>query len=142
MDLFTIIDEESPDEERLDALKAMFLSVNKINIDDAQRVKQYQIFQLAKKLSSNDLIVLKAVVQTEKPTDTPSNQNYEQWISKVAQSIGHSLSALVDIADRNLEEHGFFKRLNRGSNAVIIPRLTDLGFQLCHNIEWYHIEKK
>jgi hypothetical protein len=36
VDLFTIIDEESPDEERLDALKAMFFSVNNIKIDDAE----------------------------------------------------------------------------------------------------------
>jgi hypothetical protein len=141
VDLFTIIDEESPDEEKLDALKAMFFSVNKINIDDAERIKQYQIFQLAKKLSSNDLIVLKAAFEQETPTNPPSNHNFDQWASRLAQSIGHSITALIDIADRNLEEHGFFKRLNRDSNAVIVPRLTDLGYQLCHDIKWYHIEK-
>jgi hypothetical protein len=141
VDLFTVIDEESPDEEKLDALKAMFFSVNKMNIEDAEQIAQYQLFQITKKLSSNDLIVLKAVFENEKPHDTLGNQNYEEWTSRIAKHIGHSISSLVDLGDRNLEENGLFKRLNRGSNAVVVPRLTDLGYRLCNNIKWYNIEK-
>jgi hypothetical protein len=141
VDLFTIIDQESPDEEKLDALKAMFFSVNKINIEDAERVAQYQLFQVAKKLTSNDLIVLRAVFEIEKPNDSPTAHNYHEWARRIAQHIGHSISALVDLGDRNLEECGLFKRLNRGGESVVVPRLTDLGHRLCNNIKWYHIEK-
>lgn len=102
---------------------------------------EYQLFQMAKKLTSNDLVVLKATYEMEKPTDTPTNENYDEWTRKISQSMGHSISALVDLADRNLEENGFFKRVNRNTTGVITPRMTDLGNRLCHHIKWYHIEK-
>ncbi len=59
VELLRVIDEESPDEERLEAMKAMFFAVNGVNKTDAERILAYQLFQVAKKLSSNDLLVLK-----------------------------------------------------------------------------------
>ena len=45
VELMTIIDEESPDPERLAALKAMFYAVNKVNAEDSERILAYQLFQ-------------------------------------------------------------------------------------------------
>src|SRR5258708_6566184 len=61
VELLKVIDEDCPDEERLDALKAMFFAVNKVNASDAERITGYQLFQIAKKLSSNDLLILARV---------------------------------------------------------------------------------
>jgi hypothetical protein len=44
---FTVIDNETPDEDRLEALKAMFYSVNKINATEGERVAKAQLFQIA-----------------------------------------------------------------------------------------------
>lgn len=38
IELMTIIDEESPDADRPEALKAAFYAVNKMNADDAERI--------------------------------------------------------------------------------------------------------
>jgi hypothetical protein len=46
-EVFTVIDNETPDEDRLEALKAMFYSVNKINATEGERVAKAQLFQIA-----------------------------------------------------------------------------------------------
>jgi len=60
VELLAILDEEVPDEDRLDALKAMFYSVNKINVTDGERIANYQLFQIAKRLTSGQLLLLRA----------------------------------------------------------------------------------
>src|SRR5258708_4380730 len=45
VELMTIIDEEAPDADRLNALKAMFCSVNKVNATDGERIAAYQLWQ-------------------------------------------------------------------------------------------------
>ena len=139
VELFTIIDEESPDEDRLDALKAMFFSVNRITADDAERVLQYQLFQIAKKLNSNDLIVLKAVYESP---EVNSQSNLRDWMQAVSHHLGHSLSALVELGEVNLVESRLLApRLEPDRLRVTQNRLTDLGKKFCDTIKWYHIEK-
>jgi hypothetical protein len=57
VELFAAIDEDVPDTDRLDALKAMFYEVNKINASDKERILNYQMFQIAKRLTSGELLV-------------------------------------------------------------------------------------
>jgi hypothetical protein len=59
VELLAVIDEETPDEDRFEALKSMFYAANKINATDAEQIMAYQLLQIAKKLNSNDLLVLK-----------------------------------------------------------------------------------
>jgi hypothetical protein len=49
-ELMKIIDQDPPDADRLEALKAMFYGVNKINATDAERMLSYRLFQIAKGL--------------------------------------------------------------------------------------------
>jgi hypothetical protein len=140
-ELFTIIDTESPDQERLEALKAMFFSVNKINNEDAERILEYQLFQIAKKLSSNDLIVLRAAYMNEEVKVRPTNTNFQTWATGIARYIGHSFTGLVELADANLVANLLFTMRNPGGESTITPRVTDFGRKLCDNIKWYHIEK-
>jgi hypothetical protein len=53
VELMSIIDDEAPDADRLDALKSMFYGVNKISASEGQRIVNYQLFQIAKKLTSS-----------------------------------------------------------------------------------------
>lgn len=141
VELFTIIDEESPDEDRLDALKAMFFSVNKVGIEDAERILEYQLFQVTQKLNSNELLVLKAAHEAEPIKHVATNVEFSSWASRIAQYCGHSLVALVDLADTNLVENKLFTPRNPSGGHTTTPRLTDLGQRLCENIKWYHIHK-
>src|SRR5262249_5832481 len=55
VELLTVLDSETPDEDRLEALKAMFYAVNKVEATDAQRIVAYQLFQISKILTSGEL---------------------------------------------------------------------------------------
>jgi hypothetical protein len=138
-ELFTMIDQECPDDERLDALKAMFFSVNKVTAEDAERVLQYQLFQIAKKLNSNDLMVLKAVYES---AEVNAKNTLREWMEAVSHHLGHALSALVERGEVNLVEHRLLSpRLEPDRLRVAPHRLTDLGTKFCDTIKWYHIEK-
>jgi hypothetical protein len=60
VELLVEIDSNPTDAERLKAMKAMFLAANRVSATDGQSILAYQLFGIAKKLSSGDLLVLKA----------------------------------------------------------------------------------
>ena len=60
-ELCAIIDSECPDADRMEALKAAFYNVNKVSQEDDAQIFTYQLWQIAKKLESADVILLKAV---------------------------------------------------------------------------------
>ena len=47
-ELMKIIDDECPDSENLDALKAAFYAVNRISPSDTDKIVEYQLWQVAK----------------------------------------------------------------------------------------------
>jgi hypothetical protein len=61
VELMTTIDEDPPDADRLEALKAMFYGVSKVGIEDAERSLTYWLFQIAKVLTSSELVLLRAM---------------------------------------------------------------------------------
>jgi hypothetical protein len=157
VELLTILDEETPDDERLEALKAMFFGVNKVGIQDAQRILNYQLFQIAKGLASGELLLLKALEQARgNGLFVPhTRMNLDLWAGKIAGQMGHGVSFLVLKDAETLERHGLIntKEVDPGmrpggapsgaGNYVINStdaRLTDLGMRFCENIRSYHLE--
>lgn len=145
VELLSVIDEDTPDQDRLDALKAMFLACNKVNATDAEHILAYQLFQIAKRLGSNELLVMKAVYELyKKGSGNPlqnSNSNYQRWSELVAEHLGHRLKSLVQFANGRLEDHQLLSVHNGDSINVTNGRLTDLGIRFGGNIETYQIEK-
>jgi hypothetical protein len=140
VELLKTIDEESPDQDKLYALKAMFYSVNKIGIEDSERIVNYQLFQIAKRLTSNQLLILKAVRESQNASEfgRHNSQGVIPWAAIVSARLGHGLTSLVSKEETVLSEQGLIK-------APLSPqdsRLTDLGWRLCENIERYRIETK
>jgi hypothetical protein len=140
VELLKTIDEETPDQDKLDALKAMFYSVNKIGIEDGERIVNYQLFQIAKRLTSNQLLILKAVRESQSASEfgQQNSQGAIPWAAIVSARLGHRLTSLVSKEETALSEQGLIK-------AQVSPhdsRLTDLGLRLCENIERYRIETK
>jgi hypothetical protein len=146
VELLSIIDEDTPDEDRLEALKAMFYSINKVNATDAEQILGYQLFQIAKKLTSNELLVLKAVYEIQKQDRTTMGYGgFSEWAQAISRHLGHSLTSLVEHADRALVENQLLTDRFHGDRSGIQWlnwRLTDLGLRFCQNIERHKVEKR
>lgn len=142
VELFEIIDAETPDEDRLEALKAMFYSVNKINATDGERIANYQLFQIAKKLTSGQLLLLKAAHKRALRGSAPVNAT-NNWLEALARELGHDVVGLVDQDERALVAVGLLTERVWGDGSGVRDdkgRLTDLAFRFCRNIETYHVD--
>lgn len=139
-ELLRVIDEETPDEEKLDALKAMFFAVNRINASDADRIFTYQLFQIAKKLNSNELLMLKAVYGLFKKGRGHVVNNEASWLQEVTGLVGHSSQELVLLAKIGLKENQLLRDID--VNNHIRCGLTNLGVKFCENLQQHEIDKK
>jgi hypothetical protein len=149
VELFAEIDSNPTDEERLDALKAMFLAANRTNATDGERAVAYQLFQVAKRLNSGELFLLRTiyVASLSRTVVGETTINIQMWAEGVAAMMGHQLSALVLRDERTLVDQGLISaRLNNFPQEVVrenaTARLTDLGIRFCQNIETYRNEPK
>jgi hypothetical protein len=137
VELLQEIDSNPTDADRLKAMKAMFLAANQVNATDGQSILAYQLFGIAKKLSSGELMVLKAAIDIR-----GSNlESAQSWLAKVSNVLGHALTALVAVHERVLVDNGLFSpRFEKGLHVdVVNGRLTDLGRAFCRNIEQYEL---
>jgi hypothetical protein len=147
VELMRIIDEESPDPDRLGALRAMFFAVNKVGTTDGEKIKAYQLWQIAKSLNSGELLLLRTVyehmadyVQTVDKNifSAGSDAAYLNWASYMANAVGHGSIGLIQIHEKQPIELGLLS----GSSDILLTsaRLTNLGKMFCANIENYEIE--
>lgn len=142
VELLTLIDEETPDEDRLEALKAMFYAVNKVGATDAEKILGYQLFQIAKKLSSGQLLFLKSCYERMK-SPPPHEGDARKWLVLMSHRLGHNIPELVEQDERVLMDH----RLLTGRGPLNGPndlgvndtnsRLTTLGIRFCENVATY-----
>jgi hypothetical protein len=155
VELFAVIDEDVPDADRLDALKAMFYEVNKINAADAERIVNYQLFQIAKRLSSSELLTLKAAYESAQQGEFSRNQpmgniTVVKWAEIVARQMGHQLAEMVLRDQSRLTDEGLLTpSLTPVTNAPqdtqyssVGGRMTRLGLRFCEAIRNYHTIKK
>jgi len=141
VELMSIIDEESPDADRLDALKAMFYEVNKINATDGERIAAYHLWQITRGLSSGEILLLKTAYEQRK-TYAVINTDYNYWEHSMAESIGHRITKLIGLHEKRLTEMGLFSERFHGDLSGIRPenaRLTDFGIKVCENIKNYQL---
>ena len=144
VDLLREIDSDPVDADRIKAMKAMFLAANAVTATDRQSILAYQLFQIAKKLSSGDLLLLKIIYQTHQKNEWTRNAqstNARNWRSVMADKVGHGLSALAEQNERKLAEYGLISPIEMSGNLELFrdenARLTDLGIRFCENIENY-----
>jgi len=144
VELLTIIDEETPDSDRLEALKAMFYGINKVNATDGERIAGYQLFQIAKKLTSGQVLYLRACYKlyTEGSLQA-QNMDVVQWLGRVGQVLGHNVIGLLEQDDNAVRDYGLVTdRLTMDRNKISTrdAHLSPLGLIFCKNIETYHQE--
>ena len=136
--LLVEIDSNPIDADRLKAMKAMFLAANRVGATNGQSILAYQLFGIAKKLSSGELLVLKAAREVQ----GGGHDSAQNWLAKVSSVLGHGLTALIALHEQILVDNGLLSpRFDSGLKVDLINgRLTDLGAAFCRNIEQYVIE--
>ncbi len=145
VELMTILDEEAPDADRLRALKAMFFAVNKVNVTDAEQMSAYQLWQIAKRLGSGELHLLKVIYEhRHNNIDVPSTPSitFHNWASYMANAAGHGIVGLVELHEKKLTELSLISgRPNNRPDLVLRAnaRLTDLGMRFYENIQTYEL---
>jgi len=148
VDLLKTIDEKPPDADLLEALMAMFYGANKVNGTDSQKMLSYRLLQIARRLNSGELLLLRTLYDAFKHQDYQQQfMGLPQWASKIAGLQGHNLSALV-LKDEHalVEEELISGYANAGTTAIgqsVLEnnaRLSDLGIAFCQNIQTYRIE--
>ena len=148
VDLLKTIDEKPPDADLLEALMAMFYGANKVNATDAQKMLSYRLLQIARRLNSGELLLLRTIYDAFKRKDFQQQfASLSVWASKIARLQGHNLTALVLKDELALMEE---ELISGYAKASVMPidqsvlennaRLSDLGAAFCQNIETYRLE--
>lgn len=139
-ELMKIIDDDCPDEDRLEALKAAFYGVNRVKEGDSEKILEYQLWQITKELTSGDVLLLKAIHER---VNTPQGNKANEWEKNIADQTGFGLVELVQRHEKHLVDLLLLtKRGGYDNNAISVTnnRLTYLGVQLCKNIEQYRLD--
>jgi hypothetical protein len=145
VELLTTLDEEIPDEDRLEALGAMFYSVNKIGVTDGEKIANYQLFQIAKRLTSSQLLLLKVAHQraTAEGFMPDSRMSANVWLETVSGRLGHQIIGLVEQDERVLIQNGLLTDRYMSDESGINDgngRLTPLAFKFCENLKTYRTD--
>lgn len=148
-EIMSAIDSGETDEERLTAMKSMFYAMNKVGMNDQEKILGYQLFQIAKKLSSGELLLLRTIYdQRDRLTHLHASGwdgfdiPVKVWVEAVAKALGHGLEAIVELYEKALVENSLITPRNQNGAAVVKHngRLSDLGFQFVRNIQTYEVE--
>ena len=152
-ELLKFIDKEIPDEERFKAMKSIFLSSVSKNSSREDEELAYELMQICKKLSSGEILILKAVYNmvnerlrenTEKPDLNATRASF--WFTAVASQVGHNMPKLVERYELNLMDLKLITERNQPHNFSTPQdtfkksdyfRLTPLGYKLCEFITRY-----
>jgi hypothetical protein len=153
VELLKVIDEEAPDEDKLEALKAMFYGVNKVGVQDSERMLNYGLFQITKTLTSGQLLLLKTAYGAYNTGQFANSQRalLTGWAQQMADGLGHKVSGIVMRDQVPLVDQGLLSPridMTVGSHQqnqhwidTKDARLTDLGIRFCKNVDTYQIAK-
>ncbi len=91
VELMRTIDEAGLDDEKFDALKAIFLNSISHKTDKQSQVLAYQYFQVLKKLSSLNILILKTVyglyLDCNRPDFTININSYRSWEQEISKRL-------------------------------------------------------
>jgi len=146
-ELLKFIDKDVPDEERFSAMKSIFLKSISANASDEDELLAYELMQICKKLSSNDILHLKTIYDIASGGGTniqganTQTTGLEEWLNIVANKVGHKMRALVELSERNLVELKLIGNRRHADGSGIENsttfRMTQFGMKLCEFISAY-----
>jgi len=147
VELLQEIDSNPVDVERLKAMKAMFLAANRVSATDGESMAAYQLFQIAKRLTSGQLLLLKAAHERATAQGFVVNPNVgaSRWLDDIAQRLGHGISGLVERDERVLIQNGLLTGRTFTDESGIMDhkgRLTPLAIKFYENLQTYDGDSK
>jgi hypothetical protein len=136
------IDSEIPDEDKFNAMKSLFYSVISSNVSAKDQILNYQLFQIAKGLTSSQLLVLMTCYDIYQKNEVPIKLSYfHEWLDLLANRIGHGISSLIERDEETLVENILLtphkKAFGKEEIAKDFARLSGLGIKLCENLIKY-----
>ena len=147
-ELLKFIDEEIPDEERFKAMKSIFFTSVSRNVHEKDEELAYELMQICKKLTSGEILVLKAVYDIINDRFAPDMASFDletesasTWLDIIASQIGHNMSSLIEMHEQKLiglkliTDRVYSDR--SGISNTPHFRLTQLGYKLCEFITKY-----
>lgn len=144
-ELLKFIDEEVPDEDRFNAMKAIFMKSVRVDAGAKEELLAYEYMLICKQLSSSEISILKANLEivTGKwvatiPPDSLGNANRDLWFANVARQIGHEIPSLVERHEEHLMSLKLISGTAYSDRSAILKtpyyRLTELGKRFCEYV--------
>lgn len=157
IDIIRFIGQKMPDEERMKAIKSIFFYGVSKNATEQDEVLAFEFLQTAKKLSSMEILILKAnfeLVLGKFANDVskvfgeslrnPQNKR-SVWKKVIAKQMGYGEhEAIVTKYERNLESLGLISfrcedtRFSDDFEPTQKYRLTETGYKFCEFITKYN----
>ncbi|MEA3369538.1 MAG: hypothetical protein U9Q24_04225 [Candidatus Ratteibacteria bacterium] len=149
LNLLQFIDENSPDEERLKAMKTLFFKSVFVDVNETDQILAYHFMRICRELSSGDLLILKAAFEiyngkiSKKVCPDPSTfdknlTSADNWLISIANQTGHGLKSLVENHEDKLINLKLISPRKHSDKSGIAKakyfRLTDLGYKICEFI--------
>jgi hypothetical protein len=132
-DLLATIDEESPDADRLEALKAMFYAMNKTTAEDKEWNLAHQLWRITKQLNSGDLLLLKTFCEKN---HNFGDISHGQWLEQLTNISDLVDIELVQLHIARLVQHRLLVEPT-GASTLKKAELSSLGRRLYENIRTY-----
>lgn len=145
LELLQFIDDNPPDEEVLKALKSIFLNMVSTNANNKNEQIGYQLFQLCKKLTSMDVLILKSCYEIYQENNIHYHEitNHGSWVEEVSKRVGYGLPDLIDASDDKLVELHLLSGRRYADKSGIVKgrefRLKPLGLKLCEYITGWDV---
>lgn len=146
-ELLEFIDREAPDEDRFKAMKSIFFMAISKDAPEAREILAYELMQVGKKLTSNDIMVLKTAHEiylggnAAPAGEITRPREAAVWFGIVAKKIGYGIPALVELSEQNLVDLKLIGDRRHSDKSGLYNtesfRLTDLGVKLCEFITAY-----
>jgi len=157
-ELLKFIDNEVPDEERFNAMKSIFLASVSKKSKKIDEELAYQFMQICKRLSSSEILILKAAfdiyngnIRKGIPEPNLGITQAISWFVVIANQIGHKMPDLIEQQEEHLINLKLITKRTQPPNYSTTQdtfmksehfRLTPLGYELCKFITKYEKIKK
>ena len=134
-ELFQLIDSgELNDQEKFEALKKLFFTMNASDAPDSEAVVIYRLFKIAKNVSSQQLALLNTCYKLAQNNQSRNIMSYRDWRSEVLKLLGHSIEDFVDEDEAKLVELKLLTGREHSDGSGVQQqnwRLTQSGLKLC-----------
>lgn len=102
IEIMRAIDEENLDEKKFEALKSIFIKSVCKGTDEHSQMLAYQYFQVCKRLSSLDILVLKTAFDIYKePKSREIHGGIEQWEKEITKRLGFPRELITESRLKN-----------------------------------------